>query len=415
MKRHVQKRKLTAKALPKSSVLILSSLPQYFRQEDVLYPYRQESSFYYLTGFEQAESLFLLFSSGRSVLFIQDKNPRKEVWDGLLYTTEQAKKKYLIDEIYYLSQRDEILKKKLKGISKIYYSADKNSSFDREIKAFKFKKKESAYHFLKQFRRIKDKQELSLIEQACARSIQAHKQMARALKPNVNERALHAVFLQSIMEQGSDREAYPGIVACGLNATVLHYVKNNSVCKKGELLLVDAGAECGYYSSDISRVYPVSGSFSKNQKKLYTALLKLQKRLIKDVQPGVSLRSINEKMQEGITEILLEFSLLKGSLNKNLKSKAYMKYCPHSVGHLLGLDVHDMTFKKGEVDILKSGMVLTIEPGIYIKQTDKKAPKDLRAVGLRIEDDILVTVSGQRNLTKKMPKSVEEIEELCSS
>ena len=414
MKWQAQKRKQIAQALPKSSALVLTSLPQYFRQEDVIYPYRQESNFYYLTGFEQAESLFLLFSSGRSVLFIQDKDPVKEVWDGFLYKAEQVQKKYLIDEVYYLSQLDEFLQKKLKGLSKIYYSPDKNSLFDTRIKSFKFKKKESAYHFLKNFRRIKDKQELSFIQTACDYSIQAHKQIAKALKANINERALYGVFLRSIMEQGSDREAYPAIIACGANATVLHYIKNNSICKKGELVLVDAGAECSYYSSDISRVYPVSGRFSKNQKKLYTALLKLQKKLIKEVQPGVSLKSINQKMHEGITEILLEFGFLKGSVNKNLKTEAYKKYCPHSVGHLLGMDVHDVTFKKGEPDILKAGMVLTIEPGLYISQTDKKAPKDLRAVGLRIEDDILVTQTGRKNLTEKLPKSAEGIEDICN-
>ena len=360
------------------------------------------------------KSLLLLFPSARSVLFIQNKNPLKEVWDGSLYTTREVKKKYLIDELYYLSQLDEVLQKKLKGLSKIYYDINSNSSFDKKIRAFKFKKRESAYHFLKSFRRVKEKEELSSIQKACSRSVQAHKQVAKALRPNINERALHAVFIQSIMEQGSDREAYPGIFACGGNATVLHYGKNNSICKKGELLLVDAGAECAYYSSDISRVYPVSGRFSKNQRKLYTALLKLQEQLIEEVKPELALKKINQKLSEGITQILLEFGILKGSLKENLKLRAYRKYCPHSVGHLLGLDVHDVTFKKGEPDILKSGMVLTIEPGIYISRTDKQAPADLRAVGLRIEDDILVTPSGQKNLTKKLPRSVEEIEELCS-
>ena len=414
MKQFQQKRKQIAQLLPKASVLILPSLPQFFRQADVSYPYRQESNFYYLTGFEQANSLFLLFPSSQSMLFIQDKNPVREIWDGPLYTTTTAKKKYLIDEVYPLSQLDKILNKKLKGVSKVFYDSSANSPFNQKIKPFKFKKSESAYNFLKSFRRIKEKQEIALIQKACSYSVQAHKQVARALKPNINERALHGVFIQSIMDQGSAREAYQGIFACGANATVLHYIKNNSSCKKGELLLVDAGAEAGYYSSDISRVYPVSGRFSKNQKQLYKALLNLQKKLIKEVQPQVTLKSINQKMQEGITHILLKFGLLKGSLKKNLELKTYKKYCPHSVGHLLGLDVHDVTFNKKEPALLKRNMVLTIEPGIYISREDKKAPSDLRAVGMRIEDDILVTEKGQKNLTEKLPKSVEEIEELCS-
>ncbi|MDE0092535.1 MAG: aminopeptidase P family protein [Oligoflexia bacterium] len=413
MKWHQSKRAQVAQSLPKGSALILSSLPQFFRQVDVSYPYRQESNFYYLTGFEQADSLFVLFPSAQSVLFIQDKDPIKEIWDGPLYTPREAQKKYLINEVYPLSQLDRVLNKKLKGVSKVFYNSKSNNLFDKKIRSFNFRK-ESAYDFLKAFRRIKQKEEVSLIQKACSYSVQAHKQVAKALKPNINERALHGIFIQSIMEQGSAREAYQGIFACGKNATVLHYIKNNSVCKKGELLLVDAGAEAGYYSSDISRVYPVSGRFSKNQKKLYTALLKLQKQLIKEVKPAVALKTINQKMCEGVTQILLDFGLLTGSLKENLRLKAYKRYCPHSVGHLLGLDVHDVTFQKEELAVLKSGMTLTIEPGIYISQYDKKAPGDLRAVGLRIEDDILVTQTGQRNLTKRLPKEVEEVEELCS-
>lgn len=416
MKSHLIKRKQIAQSLPHSSALILSSLPQFFRQTDVSYPYRQESNFYYLTGFEQAKSLFLLFPSSRSVLFISDKDSVKEVWDGPLATTKQVKTKYLINEVYYLSQIDNILKKKLKGVSKIFYDySNKTCEFNKQIIQFKFKKTESAYHFLKPFRRLKESKEITSIKKACSHSIHAHKEVAKALKSNISERALHGVFIKSIMEQGSTREAYQGIFACGKNATILHYVKNNSICKKGELLLVDAGAEYGYYASDISRVYPVSGKFSKNQKNLYKALLKLQKQLIKAVKPEVTLKSINQKMFEGIIHILLEFGVLKGSLKENLKMEIYKKYCPHSVGHLLGLDVHDVTFKPGESTVLKPGMVLTIEPGIYINRTDKKFPEDLRATGLRIEDDILVTQKSQKNLTLNLPKEAEEIEELCSS
>ena len=238
--------------------------------------------------------------------------------------------------------------------------------------------------------------------------------MAKALKPDINERALHGIFIKSIMEKNSPREAYGGIIACGANATVLHYTKNNSICKKGELLLVDAGAEKNYYSSDITRVYPVNGTFTKNQKNLYEKLLKLQKELIREVKPGISLKAINKKMFEGITKILIDVGLLKGSFRENFNKQSYRKYCPHSVGHLLGLDVHDVAFTKTEKDILKPGMVLTIEPGIYIARQDKKAKKDLRGVGMRIEDDILVTKTGRQNLTKALPKEISDIEKLCS-
>lgn len=412
MKWFKNKRTQVAKALPKNSILILGSLPEYFRQVDIKHPYRQESSFYYLSGFEQAESLFLLLASGQSVLFSADKDPQKETWDGPLYDKKDIQKKFLIDEVYYLSQIDDKLSHFLKGKSKIFYDF-LNPYFDKKLRPFKAQFK-SAQEFLKDFRRIKDKTEISAIEKAISHSIYAHKQTAKALKPGINERVLHGIFIKSIMEKGSDREAYKGIFACGDNANVLHYTQNNSICKNGELLLVDAGAEYGYYSSDITRVYPVSGKFSKDQKKLYEKLLKLQEKLIKKVQPGVSIKQINEEMQKGITQILLEEQILKGSFKENWSKKSYKKYCPHSVGHLMGLDVHDFSFSKKSEGILQAGMVLTIEPGLYISKKDQKVKKELRGVGLRIEDDILVTQTGYKNLTKKLAKTTSEIEELCS-
>ena len=412
MKWFKNKRNQIAKALPKNSALVLASLPEYFRQVDIKHPYRQESNFYYLTGFEQAHSLFLLSPSGQSILFISDKDPVKEIWEGYLYETKEVKEKLLIDKVYPLSSLDKHLSPLLKGKTTLFYDL-LNPFFDKKMKSFKARF-ESAGEFLKQFRRIKDEVEIASIKKAIATSVYAHKQVAKALRPGINERALHGIFIKSIMEKGSPREAYGGIIACGANATVLHYTKNNSVCKKGELLLVDAGAEANYYSSDITRVYPVSGKFSSNQKQLYEKLLGLQKQLIKEIRPEVDLKKINQKMYQGITQILLDCRLLNGSLTEHLKKNSYVKYCPHSIGHLLGLDVHDVSFKKTEKGVLKSGMVLTIEPGIYISKQDNKAPKELRGLGLRIEDDILVTATGHKVLTKEIPKEVSEIEALCS-
>lgn len=414
MKWFQNKRQQIAKALPKNSVLILGSLPVYFRQADVSYPYRQDSDLYYLTGFTQESSLFILFSSGLSILFISDKDPVRETWEGPLYSPIEVKNKFLIDEVYPHSELDKKLSILLKRPSKVFY--DKiNPFFDKNLKPWT-KNCNSSKEFLKNFRRIKDKTEIASIQSAIAISIQAHKQIAKALKPGINERALHGLFIKSIMEKGSSRESYGSIIACGKNATILHYTQNNSVCKKGELLLVDAGAEKNYYSSDITRVYPVSGKFTPNQKMLYEKLLKLQKKLIKKVCPGISLNEVNQEMFRGITKILMDMKLLEGSsLNTNVHKKAYQKYCPHGVGHLLGLDVHDVSFKKTEKAILEPGMVLTIEPGIYISPQEKKAAKDLRGLGLRIEDNILVTQTGQKNLTKNLTKEVKEIEKLCSS
>ena len=416
-----KRRKKLAGHLPQKSLLLLSSYPEFLRQPDVHHPYRQDSYFYYLTGFVQAQSLFMLSPSGHSVLFIKDKDPKKEVWDGLLYSKSKAKAKYGLEEVFYLSEIEKVLKKKFKAVETVFYEKQELykkqgwALLDKKTKIFNGLKRKSAFDFLRPFRQIKSPEEIQTIKKACSYSVQAHKELAKALKPGIREGSLHGVFIRSIMEQGALREAYPSIIASGLNALILHYRENNSVCKKGDLLLVDAGAEADYYASDITRVYPVSGKFSKDQKQAYQLLLKLQKKLIQEVRPDQSLIKINQTMFLGITEILLELGILKGSLEKNFKAQNYKKYCPHSVGHLLGLDVHDVPFKKTEKYLLKANMVLTIEPGLYIPKNDQKAPKALRGLGLRIEDDILVTKKGSLNLTAKLPKEAEKIEELCSS
>ncbi len=414
MKWFKNKRLKISKALPKKSLLILGSAPEVLRQPDVFYPYRQDSNFYYLTGFSKPSSLFFLLPGKQptSILFLPDKDPTKEVWDGAYYTRAEVKKKYLLDEVYYLSDLEKKLPQYLKSKSKIFYNQN-NSLFDKKLKSHK-KKLVSAQKFLAPFREIKDQTEIASLKKACAVTAHAHREIALNLKPNINERTLHGVFLKSIMEKGAKREGYGSIIASGNNAVTLHYIQNDSTCKAGEVLLVDAGAEINYYTADVTRVYPVNGKFSKNQKQLYNKLLKLQKQLIKSVKPDVFIGDLNKKMYQGIASILIEMNLLKGTVKEALKKKSFHKYCPHSVGHLLGLDVHDPLFKNRNSFTLKKGMVITIEPGIYISKKNTSAPKDLRGLGFRIEDDILVTFLGQKNLTKNIPKELKDIEKLCS-
>lgn len=410
------KRRQVARALPEGSALVLGSLPEFFRQPDVTVPYRQNSDFYYLTGYTEPHSFFIL-KKGKgkkpslSILCVLDKDPKKELWDGKRYGPKKARTVFLMDKTDSISNLDEVLRKHLKGISTIFYN-NINSQFDKKVRKMKIKIK-SAQEFLAPFRRIKDKKEIEYLKQAAKVSSYAHKKVAQAVKPGISERALHGVFLKSLMEKGSVREGYQSIVACGNNAITLHYIKNNSVCKRGELMLLDAGGEMNYYTADITRVYPVSGRFSNIQRNIYEKLLSLQKNLIKEVRPEVSLKDLNKKMAEGITNILLEMGILKGSLQDHLKKKSYFTYCPHRLGHLLGLDVHDPPFSRLEKPLLKPGMVLTIEPGLYIAQTDSRAPKSLLGTGLRIEDNILVTKTGSEVLTKSAPKEVKELEELC--
>ncbi len=414
MKAFKNNRLKVAKSLPKKSLLVLGSSPEVLRQPDVCYPYRQDSNFYYLTGFTKPYSLFLLLpgKNPTSILFILDKNPLKELWDGCRDTTTEVKKKLLIDEVYYLKDLDKKLPNFLKNKTTLFYNKN-NPLFNKKLRVYK-KEIKSAQKFLAPFRQIKSKTEIDVLKKACAVTAHAHKEVAVHLKPNINERTLHGVFLKSIMEKGAEREGYGSIIACGKNATTLHYIQNDSLCKSGDTLLVDAGAEVDYYTADVTRVYPVNGKFSKNQKQLYNQLLKLQKKLIQSVRPEVNMKDLNEKMLQGIVSILIEMKLLKKTDNQATKELAAHKYCPHFIGHLLGLDVHDPSFKNKRSLTLKAGMVITIEPGFYISEKNKSVPKDLRGLGFRIEDDILVTSSGQENLTKNIPKEIKDIEKLCS-
>jgi len=405
MKWFKNKRLQIAKSLPKGSVLVLASAPEVLRQPDVLYPYRQDSNFYYLTGFKSPSSLFVLTSS-KSVLFIQDKNAVQEIWNGKRETISEVKKTFAIGHVHYLSDLNTKLPLLLKRKSQIFYNQSQ-PYFNKILKPYQ-KKILSAEKFLAPFRAIKDKQEVSHLKQACLVTAYAHKQVAKHLKPNINERSLHGIFLKSLMEKGSPREGYGSIIACGNNAVTLHYIKNNSICKAGETLLVDAGAEMNYYTADITRVYPVNGVFKKNQKSVYNQLLTLQKNLIKMTKPGVFIKDINTKMLEGIALIL------KDILNRSTSQHLARKYCPHSVGHLLGLDVHDPLLTDHKNLALKSGMVLTIEPGIYFSKKDKFVPKDLRGSGFRIEDNILITSKGYEVLSQSIPKEIKDIEKLCS-
>ena len=400
------KRKQVAESLPPASALILQSLPIYFRQPDIPYPYRQESNFYYLTGFTEPESFFLL-KKDMSVLFIQKKDPAREVWDGYRYTTREVESLYLMDRVHTIEEWGKKAPFYLKDIKTLYAGFfDKEGHFTKQIIV------KPAYKWLASFRQIKDPAEVSHVREAVSITAKAHRKVAQALKPGVSERTLHGIFISTLMENGSAREAYPGIVACGRNATVMHYKKNSSVCQKGELLLLDAGAEKNYYASDVTRIYPVDGVFLKDQRVAYEKLLTLQKALIKEVRPEVDWQTLNKKMAEGVTQILLELNVLKGSLANNISKKTYRTYLPHGLGHPLGLDVHDPAFPRDMSCLLKSGMIVTVEPGLYFPESCPVP--SLRGMGLRIEDNVLVTDKGHENLSHSIPKEVDEIEAICA-
>lgn len=413
--------------LIKGDALIVAAHPESVRNNDVHHAYRQDSNLFYLTGFEEPESV-LVFRPGHqpeTVLFVREKNEERETWEGFRYGPEGAKEFFGADEAYVIEEFQERVPKLLSDVDKVYYSLFSNHEFDDQFKQALLSVKRmrsrsgrgiltisDCYSLLGEMRVRKSESEVATMKKACDISAQAHIDVMRAIKPGVNERALYGTFLQSIMQGGCAREGYGGIFASGNNATTLHYVFNDQVCQDGDLFLIDAGGEFDYYSADITRTYPVNGKFSETQKRVYEKVLSLQKHLITMVKPGMTKKSLQDETIRGLVDIMIEEKVLSGSPTQLIENLEYKRYYPHNVGHWLGLDVHDAGLSEvnGEARAFEPGFVLTIEPGIYIPADDDKVPEELRGLGIRIEDDILVTAEGHVNLTASAPKEVAELE-----
>ena len=246
---------------------------------------------------------------------------------------------------------------------------------------------------------------------------EAHQELMKSVKPGINERTIHGLFLKEIMARGAAREAYTSIVASGNNATTLHYTLNDQVMQEGDLLLVDAGAEYNFFSGDVTRTYPINGRFTEVQKRIYTKILDVQKKLISMTKPGVPFEDFQKQAIEGLVEIMLSEKMLTGKASEIIESKEYKKYYPHGSSHWLGMDVHDVGLYNidGRSRKLEPGMCFTIEPGIYIPRHNSSAPQELQGIGIRIEDDILVTNEGYVNLTESCPKEVDDLENLIGT
>lgn len=412
--------------------LILTAHPEYIRNNDVHYPYRQDSNFYYLTGFEEPGSIFMFIPGAKeeAVLFVRDKDPERETWDGFRYGPEGAYKHFGVDAAYSIHDFMKLAPEMLKDVDKIYYSLFHNFSFDQKIHSVLEHVKvlnprsgrgnltiEDSYGLLGELRIFKSPYEIEMLRNACKLTSEAHIAVMKATRPGVNERALHGLFIKEIFERGAAREGYNGIFATGDNATTLHYVFNDQTLKEGELFLIDAGGEYLYYTADITRTYPVSGKFSAPQRRLYQSVLDLQKSLIDMVRPGVSLVDLQKTAVSVLTDIMLAEGLLSGDKERLIRDLEYKRYYPHNIGHWLGSDVHDAGLSKinGEPRRFEPGMVFTIEPGIYIPGHDQKAPAELRGIGIRIEDNVVVTEKGCEVLTSLTPKEVPDLEAIIGT
>lgn len=422
-----RRRELMSQMEP-NSIALLAAAPLRFRNSDAEYLYRQNSDFFYLTGLNEEDAFLALIPGrrqGEVVLFCQEKDKTKELWTGVLMGPDAAITELGIDDAYPIADIDDILPGLIEGRDRVYYSMGKDDQFDNRVmdwvKVIRSKAGMGAHppgeflmldHLLHELRLIKSPSEIKLMEKAAKISAEGHRRAMAYCKPGVMEYELEAELLYAFTRNGSRAPAYTSIVAAGENACILHYNSNDAEIKEGDLVLIDAGCEYGSYASDITRTFPAGGKFSPEQKAIYEIVLSAQAAAIEAVAPGAAWDAPHNASVKVIVQGLVKLGLLKGRASQLIKSEAYKDFYMHRVGHWIGMDVHDVGDYKIDDTwrLLEEGMVTTIEPGIYISPDNKKVPKKWRGIGVRIEDDVLVTKKGHRVLSKGIPKSVSEIE-----
>jgi Xaa-Pro aminopeptidase len=403
-----------ANKLQKDSIAIICSNNQYSRNGDVLHKYRQNSSFFHLTGIEQEDSTLILTDNNEAFLFIIKPEPKMETWLGRKLRDKDAIEISGVKNIYYEEELPEFIKKLSSDKKNLYMDIDfEDEEEDIPSRDFiiydeledRLEKLNFVYlqPLLIENRAIKDQLELKLMNKAIEITHSAFNRMIKKVKNGVKEYQLEAELSYEMNMNGATHSFHP-IVASGINSCTLHYETNADTCRNGELILFDFGAEYGNYAADISRTLPVSGKFSARQKECYQAVLDIQKETIKLIKPGTTVNIINKTVVDLFEKKMIELGLFTKEelINQDKEAPLYFNYYMHGASHLLGLDVHDIGFRNKDME-LKPGMVITCEPGIYIK--DEK-------IGIRIEDDILITKDGCENLTKDIPKEIHEIESL---
>lgn len=393
--------------------------------------FRADSAFVYVTGFEEPDAICVLAPKHEKPfqMFVRPRDPTKEIWDGYRYGLEGAKITFGADIAHNTTDLYNMLPQLMSGAERLYYSlqgSERDLQVIRAVKNYVATQGRTgrgmlpifdAKDIIGELRLIKSQQEIDWIKESCELSAQSHKILMSSVKPGMNEKEMQAILFNEFYKRQAHREGYFSIIAAGANATILHYRDNNSFSKNGDMLLVDAGAEKNYYTADITRAYPLNGKYSPAQKDVYSRVLKVQKELIAMVRPGLAFVELQEAAREKLTCELLAMGFLKGTIAENLQSKAFVKYYPHNIGHFLGMDVHDtgLYLVQGVSRKLEPGMVFTIEPGLYIPEHDETVPPEYRGIGVRIEDDILVTATGCEVLTASAPKEIADIEATMGS
>ncbi len=431
-KEYASRRRQLMRMMGENSIAILPTAPVVTRNRSVEYHYRPDSDFYYITGFPEPEAVAVLIP-GRShaeyVLFCRERDAAKERWDGTRAGHEGAIEKYDADDAFPIGDLDDILPRMLEQCERVFYAMGCNPALDKRmsewISQIRNHSKSGVHgplefialdHYLHDMRLYKGRSEIKQMRTAAKISAQAHKRVMGSCRPGMMEYQLEAEFIHECSSKGARYQAYPAIFGSGKNGCVLHYVDNDSELKDGELLLVDAGCEYNYYASDITRTIPVSGVFTKPQKQMYELVLKAQEAAIEQVKPGNHWNDPHDAAVKVVTKGLVELGLLKGRVPTLIKNEAYKEFYIHRTGHWLGMDVHDVGDYKvdGLPRLLEPGMALTIEPGIYIPAGSKGVAKKWWDMGIRIEDDVVVTKDGCDVLSKDAPKTVAEIETLMA-
>jgi len=416
----------------KGGVAILPAAPTRYRNRDVEYEFRQDSDFYYLTGFNEPEAVAVLVPGrpeGEFLLFCRERDPQQEIWHGKLAGTDDAIAENGADDAFPISDVDEILPGVIEQCERVYYSIGTHSDFDQRLIGWVNSLRDRGSsrghtpdefialdHMLHDLRLYKSRAEISTMRKAAKLTVKAHKRAMSVCQPGLYEYELEAEY-QHQFRQHDARMAYQPIVGSGLNACTLHYIRNNCQMKDGDLVLVDIGCEYDSYASDVTRTFPVNGRFSPEQRAIYEIVLEAQQAALSMIEPGNHWNEPHEAAVKVVTRGLRDLGLLKGKLPALIKQGACREFFMHRTGHWLGMDVHDVGDYKisDHWRLLEPGMVMTVEPGIYIAGDCRRVPRKWRGIGVRIEDDVVVTREGHDVLTRDLPSSVDDIEALVGS
>ena len=413
------------------SVAIIPGAHDTTRSNDTHYRFRQDSDFFYLTGFEEPDALAVIKpeSDKKYTLFVRARDPEREIWDGRRAGVEGATSEFGATEAFPTGEFESKLREFLDGADVLYYRLGVDRELDnviiKEISNMRASNRKPVHPpqtiidpatIVHEMRVLKTAEEIEVMQAAADIAAEAHCEAMKAVKPGMQEYQIEALIEQIFRRRGASGPAYTSIVGAGPNATVLHYINNDGELHDGDLLLVDAGAEYKGYASDITRTFPINGRYTQAQREIYDLVLKAQMACVEMVRPGTTHDELKQHSIEVLTEGMVELGLLQGEPEALIEEKKYEKFYMHGLGHMLGIDVHDVGryyFEK-ESRALEPGVVMTVEPGLYIAPDTKDVPEKYLGIGVRIEDDVLCTNNGPRVLTSKVPKHAEEIEQLMS-